>query len=141
MTQRHAEQLSPAECSDLLKQTSIGHIVFVDEKGPVALPVNYGLAVEQIVFRVESQSSFRKRLENSVAFEVDQIDPDSGSGWSVLVRGLAREIPIEEVPALVKLMKEKSPRPWAVGVHSVWVVIEPREVTGLRLTDTFIAAL
>jgi nitroimidazol reductase NimA-like FMN-containing flavoprotein (pyridoxamine 5'-phosphate oxidase superfamily) len=141
MTQRHVEQLSPAACSDLLKQVTVGHIVFVDEKGPVALPVNYGLATEQIVFRVESKNSLRALLDKPVAFEVDQIDPDSGSGWSVLVRGSAKEVPIEEVPALVSLMKETSPRPWAEGVHNVWVVIEPGEVTGRMLTDEFVSTL
>ena len=93
------------------------------------------------MFRVGDHSSLRTLLESPVGFEVDQLDPDSGSGWSVLVRGMAREVPMEEVPALISLMKETSPRPWAEGVHNVWVVIDPSEITGRRLTDTFVANL
>jgi hypothetical protein len=44
-------------------------------------------------------------------------------------------VPIDQVHNLVKQMKETLPRPWAEGVHNIWVEIEPEEVTGRRLTS------
>ncbi len=141
MTQRHVEQLSRGACAELLRESSVGRIVFVDKDGPAALPVNYGLAGDDIIFRIEQQSNLRGLLKGPVAFEVDHMVPEADSGWSVLVRGTPQEVPIDEVPGFVKQMKETLPRPWAEGVHNVWVAIKPREVTGRKLTGTFIAAL
>ena len=141
MTQRHVEQLSRAACKELLNEVNVGRIVFVDESGPCALPVNYGLVGDEIVFRIGQQSRLRHLLRDQVAFEVDHMEPDAASGWSVLARGTAREVPIEQVPELVKQMKETLPRPWAEGAHNVWVVLEPQEITGRKLTSIYTAAL
>ena len=140
MTQRKLEQLTPVECLELLKETTIGRIVFTTSGGPVAFPVNFGLVRDKVVIRIERQSSLRNALQNPIAFEVDHIDPDTNSGWSVLLRGIAREVSNDQVPDLVHQMKNTLPRPWAEGVHNVWVVIEPREVTGRKLTDSFSVA-
>jgi nitroimidazol reductase NimA-like FMN-containing flavoprotein (pyridoxamine 5'-phosphate oxidase superfamily) len=53
MAQREVETLSPEECFALLGQTSIGRLVYQDEEGPVAVPVNFALAEGDIVIRVE----------------------------------------------------------------------------------------
>jgi hypothetical protein len=91
------------------------------------------LAGERILFRLEHDSHLRASVDAPVAFEVDHTDPDTGSGWSVLVRGDAAEVDLDHVPELLKLMAGP-PRPWAEGVHNVWVSITPRKVTGRRLT-------
>jgi nitroimidazol reductase NimA-like FMN-containing flavoprotein (pyridoxamine 5'-phosphate oxidase superfamily) len=135
MTQRHVEKLSQETCTELLKESSIGRIVFNDDDGPNALPINYGLFGNDIVFRIEQRSRLRKLLKGKIAFEVDHMEPDASSGWSVVVRGTAHEVPIDQVHNLVQQMKETLPRPWAEGVHNIWVEIEPEEVTGRRLTS------
>jgi hypothetical protein len=76
-----------------------------------------------------------------IAFEVDHFEDDAVSGWSVLVRGTASEVPIARVPELIKLMKSTLPRPLAEGIHNVWVSIEPGLVTGRKLTDAVVSAL
>jgi len=50
------------------------------------------------------------------------------------VRGFAREVPMEEVPDLLKQIRGTLPRPWAEGIHNVWVEIKSQKVTGRRLT-------
>jgi nitroimidazol reductase NimA-like FMN-containing flavoprotein (pyridoxamine 5'-phosphate oxidase superfamily) len=141
MTQRHIEELSAAACNDLLRDATVGRIVFVDDNGPGAWPVNYGVAGDRIVFRIEQHSSLRDLWKGPIAFEVDHIEEDTVSGWSVLVRGTASEVPIARVPELIKLMKSKPPGPWAEGIHNVWVSIEPGVITGRKLTDAIVAAL
>jgi uncharacterized protein len=138
MTQRTIEELSGDECFALLGQEVVGRLAFVDGDGPGAVPVNYGLAGRQIVFRVEPESHLRAVLEPRVAFEVDHLEPSTGSGWSVLVRGAGREVPIDDVPDLLRQMHGHIPGPWAEGVHNVWVCITPTLVTGRRLTAPYV---
>jgi nitroimidazol reductase NimA-like FMN-containing flavoprotein (pyridoxamine 5'-phosphate oxidase superfamily) len=141
MTQRHIEELSAAACKELLRNATVGRIIFVDDNGPSAWPVNYGVAEDRIVFRIEQHSSLRNFWKGPIAFEVDHIEEDALLGWSVLVRGTASEVPIARVPELTKLMKSTLPRPWAEGIHNVWVSIEPEVVTGRKLTDAIVATL
>ncbi len=124
-------------CFDLLAREKVGRLAFVDGDGPGAVPVNYGLAGDEIVFRVEQRSHLRAVLELAVAFEVDHLESEAGSGWSVLVRGRGREVEPEQVPGLLRRMRGDAPGPWAEGVHNVWVAISPEKVTGRRLTGPF----
>lgn len=133
MTQRKIEELSTDECVTLLGQEAVGRLAFVDAEGPAAIPVNFGLVGTRILFRLESDSHARAAVDGPVAFEVDHTDADNGSGWSVLVRGAAEEVALDDVPELLRHMTGL-PRPWAEGIHNVWVLITPRKVTGRRLT-------
>jgi nitroimidazol reductase NimA-like FMN-containing flavoprotein (pyridoxamine 5'-phosphate oxidase superfamily) len=133
VTQRKIESLTRAECFELLTQKLVGRLAFVDGDGPAAIPVNYGMAGEQIVFRVEQGSHLREVLAPGVAFEVDHLEPDAGSGWSVLVRGTGHELDMDQVPDLLRHMQGHTPGPWAEGIHNVWMAIEPHMVTGRRL--------
>ncbi len=141
MTQRNVENLSREECLALLRERNVGRIVFVDDDGPGAVPVNYGVAGEEIVLRVAEDSSLRKLIENPVGFEVDDTNPGEKEGWSVLVRGSGREVPVEDVADLLNLMHERLPRPWAEGIHNHWLAIKILSVTGRRLSGEFHAAL
>ena len=136
MTQRKIDELSRDECLALLPEEAVGRLVYVDAEGPVAVPVNHALAGDQIVFRVEGGSHLREAVGAPVAFEVDHTEPDARSGWSVLVRGTATEVELEDVPDLLKRMSAP-PRPWAEGIHSVWVEITAHKVTGRRLSSPF----
>jgi nitroimidazol reductase NimA-like FMN-containing flavoprotein (pyridoxamine 5'-phosphate oxidase superfamily) len=137
VTQRKVEELTTDECVTLLGQEAVGRLAFVDAEGPAAIPVNFGLVGTRILFRVESDSQVRAALDGPVAFEVDHTDADTGSGWSVLVRGTAEEVALDDVPELLRLMTGL-PRPWAEGIHNVWVLITPRQVTGRRLTTPMV---
>jgi nitroimidazol reductase NimA-like FMN-containing flavoprotein (pyridoxamine 5'-phosphate oxidase superfamily) len=141
MTQRVITELSTTESFELLRLKRVGRFVFQDADGPAAVPVNYGVAGDEIVFRVEQRSHLREVLRGPVAFEVDDTEPESGVGWSVLVRGSGHEVAMDRVPALLRLMHEAFPHPWAEGVHNVWVAIAARKVTGRRLTVPYISAL
>jgi nitroimidazol reductase NimA-like FMN-containing flavoprotein (pyridoxamine 5'-phosphate oxidase superfamily) len=133
VTQRELEELSPEECFALLAGSHVGRLVYHDEIGPVAIPVNYALAGHDIVFRVEGGAKRAAMAEPTLAFEVDHIDESERSGWSVLVRGPGSEIEIDQVPALLHTLQRDFPTPWALGVHNVWLRITPQVVSGRRL--------
>ena len=140
MAQREIEALPESECWEQLSGQSVGRFVFSDEKGPGAIPVNYAVADKRVVFRVSRASHLRDVLNSSVAFEVADLHPDEGTGWSVLARGRAIEVPVGDVPGLVKSMP-RIPRPVAEGVHNVWIALAVEEVTGRRLGEPFVSAL
>ena len=79
LARRRLGALSPEECRSRLSQARIGRVVFVDGRGPVALPVNYGVFDEDIVFRTAASSSLpASSYVNRVGFEVDEIDEHGG---------------------------------------------------------------
>lgn len=111
----------------LLRQQVVGRLVYQDELGPAAVPVNYAVAGNTIVFRSEAGSKVRGLHERDIAFQVDDIDTVSHSGWSVLIRGAAEEVEFERLSVV--------PQPWKKGIHNIWVVITPKVVSGRRLAD------
>jgi nitroimidazol reductase NimA-like FMN-containing flavoprotein (pyridoxamine 5'-phosphate oxidase superfamily) len=136
MTQRELEEMSRQECFELLVQEKVGRLVYVDDLGPVAEPVNYALVGETIVLRVEGGSKRQAMTEALLAFEVDHIDADQKSGWSIIIRGPGTEVPFDDVPALVHEFHEMGvdpPSPWPSGIHKVWLRIRIKRLSGRKL--------
>ena len=141
MTQRVIESVSESECFELVRHEQIGRFIFQDPDGPAAVPVNYGVAGHEIVFRTAARSHLRNVLQYPVAFEVDHTEPESGKGWSVLIRGTGQEVDAARVPDVLRLTGKAFPQPWGEGVHNVWISITPRKVTGRRLWAPYVATI
>ncbi|HZQ58462.1 MAG TPA: pyridoxamine 5'-phosphate oxidase family protein [Acidimicrobiales bacterium] len=133
MAQRELEHLSEAECLALLASTTVGRLVYVDDVGPTAVPVNYAVAGRDVIIRVEGGAKQHAMAQPVLTFEVDQIDEVTRSGWSIVLRGTGREVDMESVASLLRQMEGRFPTPWAFGVHNVWLRITPATVTGRRL--------
>ena len=133
MKQRVIESLSAAECRRLLRTARVGRLVYVDDDGPAAVPVNYALVDDSIVIRVEGGTKRDAMRQEALAFEVDEIDADAHSAWSVLVRGHGEEIPLEDVAPLLHRSGGEMPEPWAFGVHNVWLRVHVESLTGRHL--------
>ncbi len=65
-----------------------------------------------------------------LAFEVDQVDPETRSGWSVLIVGRASLI--VNVDELVDLA-DPHRRPWAEGRRGHMIRVAGERITGRRL--------
>jgi len=133
MTQRELEEISAEECQALLATARIGRLVYSDDLGPVAVPVNYAMAGVRIVIRVGGGTKRRAMEQPMLAFEVDYVDEVERSGWSVIARGTGQEVPPDQVPDLLRVLGRDFPAPWASGVHNVWLMITPQILTGRRL--------
>lgn len=132
LQQATLHELPRPECLDLLGLSRVGRVVYADDHGPVALPVNFRMSRDRIIFRVSPGSDMCRRLEDAdVAFEVDRIDDFHYTGWSVLVRGRSSYVD----PENLALARSEVPVPWARGHRPVYVQIEPTEITGRRLVD------
>lgn len=125
------EELSPAECRACLASGGVGRFLFTAGRGPVAIPVNYRILGQDIVFRTRRTAGAAAGAQlPRVSFDVDHIDDALGEGWSVLVSGDAHLVidpaELEEVTAL-------GISPWAGGERDTYVRLTPREITGRRI--------
>ena len=124
------QTLGEEECRRLLAAGGVGRVVFDADRGPVALPVNYGVVDGDIVFRTaEGTGPTLVSDAVPVSFEVDHVDDAMSEGWSVLVTGRLRRVSADELRQLEKLGVE----PWAGGARTVYLRLEPREVSGRRI--------
>jgi transcriptional regulator with XRE-family HTH domain len=125
------ETLSVAECRAYLAAGGVGRFLFVADRGPVAIPVNYRMLGDDIVFRASRATSVPAGARQSrVSFDVDHLDDVLAEGWSVLVSG---EAAIVTAPAELRLAEALSITPWAGGDRGTFIKIVAREVTGRRI--------
>lgn len=125
-------ELTKRECFELLAGEQLGRVAFVDDRGPVVLPVNFVLDRHMVVFRTDEGAKLDAASRaGRVAFEVDGIDAATHTGWSVLVRGEAVEV---TDPAELARLRELPVSPWAPGAKSRYVRILPAVLTGRRIS-------
>lgn len=124
--------LSREECLELLGQATVGRVAVSMNALPAIFPVNFGLCGEEVVFRTGTGMKLAAAVTNSVvAFEVDEIDYEHHSGWSVLVVGTASEV---MGAAELEAADELNLRPWAHGVAQTrYIHIDTRIISGRRL--------
>ena len=124
-------ELTRAECFELLAGGQFGRVAVTDDRGPVVFPVNYVLDRHTVVFRTEDGTKLHAAGRGSrVCFEVDQADPATHTGWSVIVRGMTREVTNS---AEVRRLDGLGAEPWAPGAKPHWVEIRAWTVTGRRI--------
>jgi len=121
----------------LIEQAEIGRIGFTGRFGPVVWPVNYKVVHGAVVFRTEEFGSIDQDLrtgipeaEYRVAFEVDEMDPATKTGWSVLLQGSAHHVDDESERAG---LMAAGVEPWAGGEKSLFMRITPAHITGRRI--------
>jgi nitroimidazol reductase NimA-like FMN-containing flavoprotein (pyridoxamine 5'-phosphate oxidase superfamily) len=123
-------ELSKRQCFELLSGQQVGRLAFVDDNGPIVLPVNFFLDNHLVIIRTDEGTKLSlARHGGRVAFEVDAIEAVTGLALSVLIRGEAIEVTDQlEVDRLSRLPL----RPWAPGRKSHIVRILPAMITGRR---------
>lgn len=122
------EELTRAECTALLRSSRVGRVVYTDHVLPACTPVNYALDGQTIVFRTTPGSRLALATDhNVIAFEVDDIDEVTETGWSVVVTGQAT--PITAISELLR-SEQLGLTPWAAGRREHWVRLTPGLVSG-----------
>lgn len=123
--------LSREECMLLLPEVPIGRIVFTERALPAVQPVNFCLYGSDIVIRTAPGSKLAAATRDAVvAFEVDDIDVERRTGWSVTAVGHARAVyDQEEIERLSQLPLET----WVPGRRDHFIVIRVEHITGRRI--------
>lgn len=127
------ERISREECVALLNSQDVGRLVVVDGGRPLIFPVNYAMDGEAPVFRTASGTKLWAASRSPVAFEVDEVDGQSRTGWSVVVHGVAQEVTAFDSGELQERVYGLPVHPWAQGDKPSLVRVAPRLITGRRI--------
>jgi hypothetical protein len=122
-TAGHFARPSGDECRQLVRSHCVGRVAWLAGSGLQVLPVTYAANDDRIYFRVNRESVMGELADGvEVAFEVDDIDVTTATGWSVLVHGIAAAHDGSDQLVL--------PPPWAPGERSLTIVITPSTYSG-----------
>jgi nitroimidazol reductase NimA-like FMN-containing flavoprotein (pyridoxamine 5'-phosphate oxidase superfamily) len=118
-------------CLRLLAAVSVGRVGFVAGGEVVVLPVNFTVDGQDVVFRTASGSKLAAAEDNiAAAFEADNYDDITQSGWSVMVNG---RLDVVEDDAEIGRLNQLGLYPWASALdRPSWIRIRPTSVTGRR---------
>lgn len=116
-------------CLRLLASVPVGRVGFAADGELVILPVNHVVDGQDVVFRTASGSKLSAAEGRElVAFEADDYDPQTHSGWSVLVNGRA-EVIYEDTE--IERLSRLGVHPWVTTVERpFWIRIHPVSVSG-----------
>jgi len=127
-------ELTREECLRLLAENSFGRLAVNTGRGvPVIRPVNYVFyeASQSVVFRTALGSKFHALIHSTnAAFEIDGTDPQSRTGWSVIIVGVTEEV---TNPIDVRHLEDLGLETWAPGERRHWVRIRAWTVSGRRI--------
>ena len=121
------DTLEREQCDAHLSAGGVGRIVYSNERGPVALPVNFEFTEGEIIFSTDEAKADVLAQLPVIGFEIDRVDETFSEGWSVIVSGPARRVvDPDELQRVSSLDLEA----WAGGDRHAVVKIAPVTVTG-----------
>jgi len=131
-TDRHGlEVIGLEECLTLLASRPYGRLAYIDAGAPAIVPVNHIVHGPSVVLRSLDGGKLGAAIfERPVAFELDELDVTTHTGWSVVVTGRAEIVDDAEAQNYAEGLER-----WAVkpGARTTWVRILADEVSGRRL--------
>jgi uncharacterized protein len=129
----YVDQLTHHVCRSLLQSHRLGRVAFINDEGlPTIFPVNYRLNGDEVVIRTDHGELYNGSAAHQVAFEVDDYDDATRTGWSVLVRGFARDV-TESDDLLYEMAVFDEPFPWAPGERNAILAIPIDRISGRQI--------
>lgn len=125
-------ELPYTTCEELLETQEVGRVAVCTAEGPRIVPVNFAVIDDSVVFRTTPYSVIGMHAWNSrLAFEVDHVDAEHHTGWSVVATG--RGTVVEDDVELRRIQSSRLPTPWAGGQR--WLLVQLRwdDLTGRRI--------
>jgi len=133
------EVLAPSECLRLLGEVGIGRIVFIAQALPAIHPVQFVFDGDSVLFRTTEGFKLAAAARHDiVAFEVDDIDPEFGRGWSVTVVGHAESV---TEPYEIDRLSSLPLQAWATGEDEHFVRVFVETIQGRRLVPQRLQAV
>ena len=124
-------RLDRAESLRLLAGAQVGRLIFTVNALPAVRLMNFAVAEGLIVMRTAADTTVARKLDDAiVAFEADDLDAATSSGWSVVVTGRATRV---TDPELMARYQEVPLMPWAPGERDQIVTITTEVVEGRRV--------
>ena len=126
-----AQRFDDVEAIRSLASVDYGRVVFTLDALPAICPANHLMDGGQLVIRTRLTSVISSALRSSddvvVAYEADNIDPTTRTGWSVVLTGRAHTITEpDQVSRYEQLLHP-------INHADTVVAIEPVTITGFRV--------
>lgn len=116
------------ECWALAASQPVGRLAWTGAEGPTVVPVNFEVSGRRVHVRTAAYSALARECDDSVvAFEVDDFDQVTRSGWSVLMRGHAH---LEFGSA----DGSDDPDVWPSGARGLRVTVDVDQISGRRVS-------
>jgi nitroimidazol reductase NimA-like FMN-containing flavoprotein (pyridoxamine 5'-phosphate oxidase superfamily) len=126
------EQLTRAECLEILGRHGLGRLAVAESGQPDIFPVNYAMDGDRVVFRSFEGTKLDHASLDRVAFEVEEFEGDGVTACSVVVKGTAREI-TDAIDAASERERKLDVPSWVSSQEMHWVRIVPTEITGRQV--------
>lgn len=94
--------------------------------------MNFAVEDETVVFRTAEGTVLDQAALQVVAFEADQIDEATHTGWSVLAQGVAQDVS-EALDTRSEQLRALAVVTWAPGQRHRWFRLDAHRLTGRRL--------
>ena len=108
------QRLDLEECLRLLAIDDVGRLAIVQGGAPAIFPVNYVLDGTSPVFRTDPGTKLTHGPGTTVCFEIDGLDRDRRSGWSVVVTGVMESL--DDADEATRARVRTLPRLGALGI-------------------------
>jgi nitroimidazol reductase NimA-like FMN-containing flavoprotein (pyridoxamine 5'-phosphate oxidase superfamily) len=127
-------ELDRPECLELIAATRFGRLaVNIGDGPPLIRPVNYVFdpPSQSVAFRTADGTKLYALLRSArAAFEIDGIDNDTQTGWSVITMGVTEEV---TSPSDLRRLDGLGLESWAPGEKTHWIRIRAWTVSGRRI--------
>lgn len=128
--ERSLEAMSHRESIAMLAGASVGRVVFTVAALPAIVPVTFAVYGDAIVMRTSAGTRLALAADHGVlAFEADDVDAVTRTGWSVVVTGIAELVTDPVQRGVIHGLVE----PFAPGHNDVCVWLPMAVVTGRRV--------
>lgn len=125
------EKLSEGDALALMATAPVGRLVYSDRALPFVVPVNFVLDGADVIVRTGRRSRLATHASgNIVAFEVDNVDVATKSGWSVVVTGRVELVVDAAERARLDALNLNS---WVPTPTDQYLRLRPEIITGRRL--------
>lgn len=128
-----AHLISALEAMRLLGSVEYGRVVFTLNALPAIRPVNHLVDDGRVIIRTRLTAAISTAARRTdgvvVAYEGDSIDPETRTGWSVVVTGRAYTL----TDSAQVLRYEQLLQPWVNHADTV-IAIQPEIISGIRIT-------
>lgn len=126
-----AAALAPGECMVLLRSVSTGRLLYTDNALPAVRPVTFAAPDGEIVVPTGGDGWYARFHGTLLAFQTEQLDPATGTGWSVVAVGRARTV--RGTDGLIGFDDAATAR-WQTRPDERYLVLDVEHVSGVRLT-------
>ncbi len=123
------DALGRSDCLRLLASRHWGRVAFSDRALPTIRPLAYTLVGDCLVLHTGSDGLERTLDGQIVAFEVDEVDPIAGTGWTIVAVGPAH---VRTRPLDLARPGSRAPRHGDAGGHLTQVTVTPGAISGCR---------